>query len=153
LAFSSKRLAGLFHFLVLALHLDVLIGQQLGLFFQLGVGLLEFLLLRLELASQRLRLLEQVLRTHVRFDRVDHDTDRFGELIEERLVRRTEPLEAGQFHDRLHRAFEHDRKHDNVQRLGFAQTRRDLDVITRHVGEHDLFFFQCALARPTLRRA
>jgi len=41
-------------------------------------------------------------------------------------VRRAETIEAGQFHDGLHLAFEHDRKHDDVQRLGFAEARGDL---------------------------
>ena len=124
-----QRLAGLFDFLVLPFHFDVLLGQQLGLVFQLGVGLLELFLLALQLAGERLGLLEQVLGTHVRFDRVEHDADRFGELVEERLVRRVEPVEAGQLDDRLHLAFEHDGQHDDVQRLGFAEARRDLDVV------------------------
>ena len=62
----------------------------------------KFFLLALQFAGQRLRLLEQIFGSHVRFDRVEHDADRFGELIEERLVGRAEPVEAGQFHDGLH---------------------------------------------------
>ena len=46
--------------------------------------------------GQRLRLLEQVLRSHVGFDRVEHDADRFGQLVEERLVRWVEAVERGQ---------------------------------------------------------
>src|SRR5437763_3203681 len=55
-----QRLAGLLHFAVLAFHFRVLLGQQLGLVFKLGVGLLQFFLLALQLAGERLRLLEQV---------------------------------------------------------------------------------------------
>ena len=146
LGFFFQRLAGLLHFLVLAFHFDVLVGQQLGLVFQFRVGLLQFLLLALQFAGQGLRLLEQIFGAHVRFDGVQHDADGFGELIEERLVRRAEAVEAGQFHDRLDAAFKHDRKHDDVQRLGFAQAGGDLDVIAGHVGQQDLFLFQGALA-------
>ena len=85
-----QRLAGLFDFAVLAFHFLVLVGQQAGLFLQFLVGLLQFFLPGLQLLGQRLRLLEQVFRAHVGFDRVEHDADRFGELIEERLVRRVE---------------------------------------------------------------
>jgi hypothetical protein len=88
---------------------DVLLGQQLRLVFQLGVGLLELFLLALEFLGERLGLLQQVLGTHVRLDRVQHDADRLGQLVEERLVRRAEPVEAGQLHDGLHLALEHDR--------------------------------------------
>src|SRR5688500_19867949 len=42
----------------------------------------------LQLAGERLRLLEEVLRSHVRLERVEHDADGFGELIQERQVRR-----------------------------------------------------------------
>ncbi len=100
----------------------------------------------MQLAGQRLRLLEQVFGSHVRFDGVEHDADRFGELIEERFVGRAEPVETGQFHDGFHVAFEDDRKHDDVQRLGFAQAGGDLHVIARDVGEQNLFLFQGALA-------
>ena len=59
-------------------------------------------------------MLEQIFRQHVRFDRVEHDADAFGELIEERLVRRIEPLERRQLHHRLDLSFEHDRQDDDV---------------------------------------
>ena len=58
-----------------------------------------------------------------------HDADRFDELIEERLVRRAELFERGQFHDRLDLAFEQDRQHDDVRGRRLAQTGGDLDVI------------------------
>jgi hypothetical protein len=73
-----QRLAGLLDLLVLPLHLDVLLGQQLGLVLQLGVGLLELFLLALQLAGERLGLLEQVLRSACSLDRVQHDADRLG---------------------------------------------------------------------------
>ena len=57
------RAPGLFDFLVLALHLDVLLGKLAGLLFELFVGLLQFLLLGLKLGGELLRLLEQTLRS------------------------------------------------------------------------------------------
>ena len=83
-----EGLPRLLDLLVLRLDLDVLLGEQRRLLLELLVGLLELLLLGLELAGERLRLLEQVLGPHVRLDRVEHDADRLRELIEERLVGR-----------------------------------------------------------------
>ena len=60
--------AGLFDFLVLALHFDILLGQLARLLLQLVVGLLQFLLLGLKLAGQLLGLLEQAFGLHRRFD-------------------------------------------------------------------------------------
>ena len=114
--FFFERLAGLFHFLVLAFHFDVLLGEQAGLFFQLLVRALQFLLLALQLFGERLRLLEQVFRPHVGFDRVEHDADRFRQLVEERVVRKAETLERCQFDDGLHLAFEDDGQDDDVER-------------------------------------
>ena len=120
-----QRLAGLLDFLVLALDLDVLLGQQPGLLLQLLVGLLQLLLLALQLPGQRLRLLEQVLGAHVGLDRVEHDADAFGQLIEERLVGRAEALEGGQLEHGLDLALEQDRQHDDVGGRRLAQARGD----------------------------
>ena len=54
---------------------------------QLFVGLLQLGLPRLQLDRQLLRLLQQVLGPHRRFDRVEDDADRLRELLEEREVR------------------------------------------------------------------
>ena len=67
--------AGLLDFLVLLLDLDVLLGQQGGLLLELLVGLPQLFLLRLQLSGQRLGLLQQVLRAGVGLDRVEHDAD------------------------------------------------------------------------------
>jgi hypothetical protein len=82
--------------------------------------LLEFLLPALQLGGEGLRLLQEVFRQRVRFDRVEHDTDAFRELIQERLVRRIETLDRREFHHGLHLAFKHDRQHDDVLRRCFA---------------------------------
>ena len=71
-----QREAGLVDFAVLLFDFGVLLREQFGLFFELFVGLLQ-------LGRQRLRLLEQLLGSHRRGDRVEHDADRFGELAEE----------------------------------------------------------------------
>ena len=70
-----ERLPGLLDFGVLPLDLDVLVGQQAGLLLELLVGALQLLLPALQLLGERLGLLEQVLRPHVRLDRVEHDPD------------------------------------------------------------------------------
>ena len=131
LAFLFQRLARLLDLLVLALDLLVLVREQAGLFLQLLVGLLQFLLPALQLLRERLRLREQVLGAHVGFDRVDHDADRFGQLVEERLVRGAEALEGGELEHALDLAFEHDRQHQDVRGEAFAQAGADLDVVAR----------------------
>ncbi len=78
-----KRAAGLLDFLVLALDFDVALGELLRLLFELLVGLLQFPLLRLQFAGELLRLLEQAFGLHRRFDRIEHDADRGGQLFEE----------------------------------------------------------------------
>ena len=58
-----QRAARLLDFLVLALHLDVALGELLRLLLELLVGLLQLLLLRLQFAGELLRLLQQALRS------------------------------------------------------------------------------------------
>ena len=122
LAFSSKRLPGLLHFAVLAFHFDVLMREQPGLFLELLIRLLQFLLTILQFHGQRLRLLEQVFRPHVGRDRVEHDADAFGELLEQRLMRRAELLERCQLEHGLHLTFEQHRQHDDAARRRAAQS-------------------------------
>ena len=85
-----QRAPGLLDLLVLALDLGVLLGELLRLLRQLLVGLLQLLLLRLQLGGELLRLLEQALGLHRRLDAVEHDADAGGQLLEERQVRRGE---------------------------------------------------------------
>ena len=56
--------------------------------------------------------------------RIQHDTDTFCELIEERLVRRAEALERSQFHDRLDLSFEDNRQNEML--FGFASPRPEV---------------------------
>ena len=91
-----ERAPRLLDLLVLALDLDVLLGQLLRLLRQLLVGLLQLGLLRLQLAGQLLRLLQQAFGLHRRLDRVQHDADAGGQLLEEGEVRRRELVQRGQ---------------------------------------------------------
>ena len=83
-------------------------------------------------------------------DRVEHDADALGELIEERQVDLAEAVERGQLDDRLDLAFEQHRQHDDVQRLGFAEAGADLHVVAGHVGEQDALLLERALADQPL---
>ena len=83
-----QRAARLLDFLVLALDLDVALGELLRLLLELLVGLLQLALLRLQLAGELLRLLEQAFGLHRRLDAVEHDADAGGELLEEGHLQR-----------------------------------------------------------------
>ena len=61
----------------------------------------EFGLPGLQLGRQQLRLLEQALGAHGRGDRVQHDADRFRQLVEEALVGLVELAERGELDHRL----------------------------------------------------
>ena len=104
-----QGLPGLLDLLLLALDFLVLVGEEAGLLLEFLVGRLQFLLAGLQLLGERLRLLEQPLRPHVRFDRVEHDADRLGELFEERLVRGVEAADRREFQHAPDRAFENQR--------------------------------------------
>ena len=78
-----ERPAGLLDLLILPLDFDVLFGELLRLLCQLLVGLLQLLLLRLQLAGELLRLLQQRFCLHRRLDAVQDDADAGGELFEE----------------------------------------------------------------------
>jgi len=141
-----ERLARLLDLLVLALDFLVLVREQPGLLLELLIGLLELLLPALELLRERLRLLEEVLGPRVRFDRVDDDPDAFGQLIEERFVRRAEALERRELENALHLPFENHRKNEDVLRRCGAEPGEDRDVVERHFRDEDLLLLDCTLA-------
>ena len=70
-----------------------------------------------------LRLLEQILGSHVRHDHVEHHADALAELIEEHLVNGAERVERRQFDHRLHFALEEDGQDEHVDRSAFTQPR------------------------------
>ena len=120
-----QRAASLLDLLVLAFDFGVLLGELLRLLRKLLVGLLQFLLLRLQLDGELLRLLQQAFGLHRGFDAVEHDADAGGELIEEGQVRGSELAEAGEFDDGLDAVFEEHRQHNHVARDGFEQAGAD----------------------------
>ena len=105
----------------------------------------QLLLLRLQLVGQRLRLLEQLFRAHVGGDRVEHDADALGQLVEEGEVGLVVAVERGEFDDRLDLALEEHGQHHDVARLALAQARADRDVVVRHVGEQDALLLERTL--------
>jgi hypothetical protein len=117
--------AGLLDLLVLALDLEVALGELGGLLLELLVGLLQLALLGLQLAGELLRLFEQALGLHGGFDRVQHDADRGGELLEEGGLQLGEVAERRQLDHRLDLALEQHRKHDDVLRSHLEQCRAD----------------------------
>ena len=70
LRLAFERLARLLDLAVLPLDFLVLLEELARFFFQLLVGLLQFLLPALQLGRERLRLLQQIFRARVRLDRV-----------------------------------------------------------------------------------
>ena len=121
-----ERAAGLLDFLVLALHLDVALGELLRLLLELFVGLLQLPLLRLQFAGELLRLLEQAFGLHRRFDRIEHDADRGRQLLEEHRLQRREFVDRGKLDHRLDLVLEQNRQHDVVARRHLEQRRAEI---------------------------
>ncbi len=85
------------------------------------VGVGQFRLLALQLFGQRLRLLQQLFRSHRGGDGVEHDAHRFGELIEEGEVDVAELVEGRQLDHGFDLSFEQHRQDDDAERCSFAQ--------------------------------
>ena len=128
---------------VLALRLDVLLGEQLGLPAEILVRLAQLLLLGL-------RLLQEVLGEGVGFDGVQDQADALRKLIEEGLVGRAEGGERGELDHGAHRSFEQHGQHDDVERRRRAEPRADPHVVTRHLAEQDPLLLLGALAHQAL---
>ena len=117
-----QAVAGNFDFAILGFDFGILLGQLARLALQFGISLAQRGLLRLEFAFQLLRLLpQQQLRPGGSFDRIEHDAEAFGQLVEEVQVDRLERLEGGQFDHRLDLVLEQDGQHDDVARAGLAE--------------------------------
>ncbi len=91
-----QLLVGLLQLLLLGLELFLRLLQGLGLGLQLDVTPLQLGLLVLQLRGEGLRLLEQHLGALRRADRVDHDAQSLGELLEERGVDLRVTVEGGE---------------------------------------------------------
>ena len=87
----------------------------------------------LQLLRERLRLLEQILGARVCLDGIDDDADAFGQLIQERFVRRTEAFERRELEHTLDLTFEDDRQHQNALWWRGAKAGENADVIERDV--------------------
>ena len=148
-----QRAACLLDLLVLALHLDVLLGELLRLLLELFVGLLQLALLRLQFGGELLRLLQQALGLHRRLDRVQHDADAGGELLEERDLQIGERADRGQLDHRLHLAFEQHRQHDDVVRRRLEQAGADRHHVGRQAGDQHAPAVDGALADQPLPHA
>ena len=90
-----QRASRLLDFLVLSFHFNVAFGQLLGFLLKLFVGLLQFLLLRLQFSGKLLGLLQKAFRLHCRFDAVEHDADAVRELFEKGHLRSRERAHGG----------------------------------------------------------
>jgi hypothetical protein len=81
--------------------------------------------------------LSKALGTHGRGDRVQHDSDRFHQLVEEALVSLVELVERGELDHRLHLILKQGRQDAHAGRLGVAETRTDPDEVRRNVLQED----------------
>ncbi|MNR25045.1 hypothetical protein D3C85_1421680 [compost metagenome] len=75
-----------FNFIVLALHFCLLNNQKLGFVFKLLIRILKLHLLLLQFFREGLRLHKQFFCTLIRLHRIDHDSDRLCQLIQEGKV-------------------------------------------------------------------
>ena len=148
-----ERAAGLLDFLVLRLDLDIALGKLLRLLFELLVGLLQFALLRLQFGGELLRLLQQSFRLHRRLDAVEDDADARGQLIEERGLQVGKAAERGQLDHRLDLAFEQHRQHDQIVRLRLEQAGGDRHDTVRDLRDQHASRIARALPDQTLARA
>ena len=137
--------ARLLDLVVLPLDLDVLFRQLLRLGRQLLVRALQLGLPRLQLEGELLRLLQQILGPHRRFDRVQDDADRLGQLLEERQVGLGERLERRELDDRLGLPFEQHRQDDDVLRPRAAEARVHVRVAGRHFRQQNTLPLERAL--------
>ena len=129
------RTPRLLDLLVLALDLDVALGELLGLLLELLVGLLQLALLGLQLGGELLRLLEEILGLHRCFDRIENDADAGGELLEEGDLECGEGRDRGEFDDRLDLVLEEDRQYHDVPGLHPEKGRADRHDRIGNVGD------------------
>ena len=129
-----KRSPGLLDFIVLAFDFRVLLGQLLRLLFELLVRQLELFLLGLQLGRQLLRLLQQALGLHRRFDAVEHDANSRGELIQESLLQFGEWRDGSKLDNRLHLAFKEHGEDNQVRGFHLEDASPDRNNVGRHIG-------------------
>ena len=91
----------------------------------------------LRLGEEDLRLLEEFLGAHVRFDRVEDDPDALGQLVQEIEVSLAERLHRCQLDHRLNPALKNHRQDDDAGRWGFAKAGLHGDITGGHRIELD----------------
>src|SRR3569623_992189 len=116
-------------------RISMLLSEQAGLLLQRFVGLLQLLLATLQFLGERLRLFEQILGTGVGRDGVDDDADGFGQLIEDRLMRRAEAFNRRKLEHAARLTFKHHRQHQHVHGGVFAEARGDAQRCRGDVGQ------------------
>ncbi len=94
-------------------------------------------------------MLEQIFRSGVGLNGVEHDSDTFRQLIKERVVSCAEAIERGEFHHALDLPFEHDREHQDIHGAGLAETGTDGHVIFGRIGDENLLLLHGALPDQT----
>ncbi len=141
------------------LRLELLLGdlELRGLLLELGVGVAERVLLRLELGGERLRALQGDADALPRDGRLEGDGDARRDLPQIVDGRVGEGAQRRELEHPGHAPLEHQRRDAEVARRRLAEPRGDADVVLRHVGEEDLLLLEGgladdALARPEARR-
>src|SRR5690242_5817474 len=137
-------------FLILALNLHVTFGKLLRFLAKLLVGLLQLSLLSLQFRSKLLGLREQRLGLHRRLDRIQHDTDAAGQLLEERDLQVRKAGAGAKLNNGLASASDSNRKDDHALRHYLEQRRADRYGMGRHVGDQEASLIRGALADQPL---
>ena len=106
---------------------------------------LQLLGLALQIRREGLGLEQQLLGPHRGVDRVEHDADRLGQLLEERPVDVAEWAQGRELDDGKYLVLEQHRDDDDVYRRRFAESARDLDVIVRRLRDQDRLLLQRSL--------
>ena len=83
--------------------------QRTRLLFEAAIRFGEFGLLLLERFRKRLRFLKQCFSTHIRANRVQNDSDTFGQLVKEGQVNIAETVERSEFDNGGHLSFKNHR--------------------------------------------
>jgi len=135
-------------------------SEQRRLLLELPVRPLELVALRLELLGlalqlegEALRLLQELFRPHRGEDRVQHDAERFRQLLEECQVCVGVRRERRQLDHRHHLVLEEDGEDDDVDRRRLAEPGGDRDVVLRRLRDEDRFPFERGLPDDALAEA
>jgi hypothetical protein len=99
------------------------VRQELGL---VGRALAQLLGLLAQLGRERLGLHEQLLRAHRRPQRVEHDAERLGDLLQERALHLAERPQGGELDHAEDLLLEHDRQDEDLAGRALAEREATL---------------------------